>query len=46
MRGPGMNARLAELRDQLTAIGVTAESPTALGPDAERLAREERHDQT
>jgi hypothetical protein len=37
---------LAELRDGLIAAGVTAESPDHLGPEGERLAREERHDCT
>ena len=34
--------RLAELRNQLLAQGVTADSPAVLGADGERLAREER----
>jgi hypothetical protein len=33
---------LAALRDQLLASGFAAGSPDSLGPEAERLAREER----
>lgn len=36
---------LAALRAELLAAGWTAESPAALDPDAERLAREEKQDQ-
>lgn len=37
-----LSERLAELRGQLAAMGVTAESPDKLDVEAERLAREER----
>jgi len=33
---------LAELREALIAMGVTAESPGQLDPEAEQMAREER----
>lgn len=36
------NAGLTALRANLTAIGITADSPDALDADAERLAVEER----
>lgn len=39
-------AALAALRDQLAAMGVTAESPGHLDAEGERLAREEKHDTT
>jgi len=34
--------RLARVRAECAAAGITAESPDTLDPDAERLAREER----
>ena len=40
-----MNPKLTALRDQIVAMGVTAESPLVLDADGERLAREERRDQ-
>jgi hypothetical protein len=33
---------LAALRDECTEAGITAVSPPGLGPEGERLAREER----
>jgi hypothetical protein len=39
-----MSDTLTALRASLTAMGVTAESPSTLDPEAERLAREERQD--
>ena len=37
-----MNAKLEAVREALRASGVTAESPAALSPEAEQIAREER----
>jgi len=37
-----MNAALEALRDELRAMGVTAESPGKLSDEGEQLAREER----
>lgn len=35
-------ARLDDLRRDCASAGITAESPADLGPEGERLAREER----
>jgi hypothetical protein len=39
---PDVNEKLSSLRDALLDRGVTATSPADLGPEGERLARQER----